>query len=236
MFPDLAKEHLWKLIYQQGKVNMNKISILIVDDHSIVRRGIKSILENEPDYIIIDEAVNGEEAVQKAQELNPDVILMDLVMPGIDGIEAIRRIRESCPSTRILVLTSFSEDEKIFASIKAGAIGYLLKNTPAEDLERAIKSVAKGELHLQSVIAQKVLEEFKPITDCGKPNEVLTVREQQILSLITQGCTNKEIAEKLSISVTTVKTHVSNILSKLHLRDRNEAARIGIRKGFIDRY
>jgi len=215
---------------------MEPINVLIVDDHAVVRRGLRSILEVEQDIEVIGEAADGSEAVQKVKELLPDVVLMDLVMPGMDGITAIRQIRESCPSTRVLVLTSFSEDENIFASIKAGAIGYMLKNVPAEDLERAVRSVARGELHLQAVIAQKVLDEFSPKSVDTSNLANLTTREIEVLTMIARNMTNKEIASELCISIKTVKVHVSNILSKLHSRDRTEAAVYAIRQGLVTDY
>ena len=217
----------------ERKVNLVPISVLIVDDHAVVRRGLRSILESECDIKVVGEATDGVEAIKKVQEFTPDVILMDLVMPGLDGVTAIRRIRELSPNSRVLVLTSFGEDEKVFASIKAGAIGYLLKNVPAEDIERAIRSVACGELHLQAVVARRVLEEFKPLASQPASQVLLTNRETQILTLITRNCTNKEIASELSISIKTVKTHVSNILNKLQSRDRTEAALFAIHRGLV---
>jgi two-component system, NarL family, response regulator LiaR len=212
---------------------MDPIRVLIVDDHSVVRRGLCAILESEPDIELVGEAADGAEAVEKAQRLSPDVVLMDLVMPGVDGITAIRQIRDSCPNTRILVLTSFGEDDKVFASIKAGAIGYLLKNTPAEDLERAIHSVARGELHLQAIIAERVLDEFSQKSVEKINLAKLTEREMDVLAMIARSLTNKEIAAELSISIRTVKVHVSNILNKLHSRDRTEAALYAIQRGLI---
>jgi two-component system, NarL family, response regulator LiaR len=212
---------------------MEPIKVLIVDDHSVVRRGLRAILESEQDIKVVGEAADGAEALEKVRELLPDVVLMDLVMPVVDGITAIRQIRESCPGTRVLVLTSFADDDKVFASIKAGAIGYLLKNSPAEDLERAIHSVARGELHLQAVIAEKVMDEFSP-----KPMETsnlakLTERETEVLTMIARSMTNKEIAAELCISIKTVKVHVSSILNKLHSRDRTEAAVYAIQRGLL---
>lgn len=212
---------------------MEHISVLIVDDHAVVRRGLRAFLESEEDIEAVGEAADGAEAVQKAQELLPDVVLMDLVMPGMDGITATRQIGELTPSSRVLVLTSFSEDEKVFPSIKAGAMGYLLKDVPAEDLGRAIRSVARGEFLLHPEIAKKVLDEFSAIRPEMPFLAKLTPREIEVLILVARGGSNKEIARDLSISVKTVKTHVSNILSKLHVMDRTQAALYAMRQGLV---
>ncbi len=207
------------------------ISVLIVDDHAMVRRGLRAFLESEQDMEVIGEAADGAEAVDKVQDLLPDVVLMDLIMPDMDGITATRQIRQVSPNTRVLVLTSFGDDDKVFASIKAGAIGYLLKDVPAEDLGRAIRSVARGELHLHPEIARKVLDEFNSAHDETPPLTELTGRELEVLSLLARGYSNKEIARDLHISIKTVKTHVSNILSKLHIIDRTQAALYAVRQG-----
>jgi NarL family two-component system response regulator LiaR len=212
---------------------MDRISALIVDDHAVVRRGLRAFLESEEDIEVVGEAADGTEAVQQVRELLPDVVLMDLVMPGMDGITATRQIGEVSPSTRVLVLTSFSEDEKVFSSIKAGAMGYLLKDVPAEDLGRAIRSVARGEFLLHPEIARKVLDEFSAIRPETSPLTRLTPREIEVLTLVAKGRSNKEIARDLGISVKTVKTHVSNILSKLHMMDRTQAALYAMRQGLV---
>ena len=212
---------------------MEYISVLIVDDHAVVRRGLRAFLESEGDIEVVGEAADGAEALQQVQELLPDVVLMDVVMPGMDGITATRKIHEVCPSSRVLILTSFSEDDKIFPSIKAGAQGYLLKDTPAEDLGRAIRSVARGEFLLHPEIASKVLAELSALRREPPPVTDLTPREIEVLSLIAHGYTNREIARELSISVKTVKTHVSNILSKLHMVDRTQAALYAVRQGLV---
>ena len=212
---------------------MERINVLIVDDHDMVRQGLRVFLESEGDIEIVGEAADGVEAVQKAQEYLPDVVLMDMVMPGMNGVAATRQIKETCPSSRVIILTSFGEKENIFPSIKAGAMGYLLKNTPAEDLANAIRTVAKGGFLLHPEIASKVLKEFSaPYPDVHQPTS-LTPREQEVLTLIAGQYTNKEIAQELSISIKTVKTHVSNILSKLHMRDRTQAAIYAVRQGLI---
>lgn len=212
---------------------MERISVLIVDDHAVVRRGLRSFLESEEDIEVVGEASDGAEAVKKVQESLPDVVLMDLVMPGGDGITATRQVHEVSPSSRVLVLTSFGEDEKVFPSIKAGAMGYLLKDVPAEDLGRAIRSVARGELLLHPEIARKVLDEFAVVHSEVPPLTELTPREIEVLTLIARGRSNKEIAQHLQISIKTVKTHVSNILSKLHMMDRTQAAVYAVRQGLV---
>jgi len=212
---------------------MECISVLIVDDHAVVRQGLQAFLESEEGIEVVGEAADGAEAVHKVQEFLPDVVLMDLVMPGMDGITAIRQVREVSPSSRVLVLTSFGENEKVFPSIKAGAMGYLLKDVPAEDLGRAIRSVAKGEFLLHPEIASKVLNEFSTLRLEAPPVSRLTTRETEVLTLVTRGCSNKEIARDLNISVKTVKTHVSNILSKLHMMDRTQAALYAVRHGLV---
>lgn len=212
---------------------MERISVLIVDDHSVVRCGLRMFLETEDDIQVAGEAADGHQAIEMAQELLPDVILMDLVMPGMDGIEATRRICEVIPSSRVLVLTSYGEDEKVFASIKAGAMGYLLKDIPAEDLGRAVRSMARGEFLLDPGIARKVLDEFSQKRPEILPLTRLTPREVEVLSLVARGRSNREISSDLNISIKTVKTHVTNILSKLHAMDRTQAALYAVKHGLI---
>lgn len=207
------------------------IRILIVDDHAIVRKGIRALLATERDLQVVGEVGDGAEAVAQAQTLRPDVILMDLVMPKMDGIEATRQITAKQPGTRVLVLTSFAADDKVFPAIKAGAIGYLLKDSGPDELVQAIHQVHRGEPSLEPSIARKVLTEMsggpqKPLT-----TDPLTERELEILRLIAQGCNNKEIAEKLVIAEMTVRTHVSNVLSKLHLASRTQAALYALKEG-----
>jgi NarL family two-component system response regulator LiaR len=208
-----------------------KIRILIADDHAIVRKGIRALLSTEPDIEVIGEAGNGAEAVALAQKTSPDVILMDLVMPKVDGIEATRQISEQQPGARILVLTSFAADDKVFPAIKAGALGYLLKDSGPDALVQAIHQVHRGEPSLEPSIARKVLTELsappkKPLTA-----DPLTERELDILRLVAQGRSNKDIAEQLVIAEMTVRTHVSNILGKLHLASRTQAALYALREG-----
>jgi len=212
---------------------MDKITVLIVDDHAVVRRGLRAFLESEGDIEVVGEAADGAAALDQVQIEPPDVVLMDLVMPGMDGITATRRIREVAPNSRVLVLTSFGEDDKIFPAIKAGATGYILKDTPAEDLGRAIRSVARGEFLLHPEIASKVLAEITGLGQEPSPPANLTPREVEVLTLVARGDTNQQIAYELGISIKTVKSHVSNILSKLHMADRTQAAVYAVRQGLV---
>ena len=211
---------------------MEKISVLIADDHTVVREGIRFLLEVQDDVEVVGEATNGLEAVELVTQLLPDVVLMALVMPEIDGIEATRRIRAISPSTQVIVLTSFSEDEKVFPAVKAGALSYLLKNVSPADLVKAIHSARNGEPQLHPEIARKLMSELSAETKPNLPQE-LTDREMQVLSLIARGQSNREIATELIISEKTVKTHVSNLLSKLHLADRTQAAIYALKEGLV---
>lgn len=206
------------------------IKILIADDHTVVRNGLRFLIENNETFELIGEAANGEQAVKLAEGLKPDVILMDLVMSPMNGIEAIQRIRETDAQARILVLTSFTDDYKVFPAIKAGAMGYLLKDSSPEQLTQAIIDVYNGEPSLHPRIAIKVMRELKnPSTQLP-----LTDREMDVLKLIAQGLTNQQISERLFISIMTVGTHVRNILGKLHLANRTQAALYALRKGLAD--
>jgi len=208
-----------------------RIRVFIADDHAIVRKGIRAVLEIVPDIEVVGEAVNGRDAVYRVEELEPDVILMDLVMPEMDGIEAIHHIKERQPEARILVLTTFAGEDKIFPAIKAGALGYHLKDSRPEDLARAIRQVYRGESSLHPVIARKVLEELSRPSDRPPTPDPLTQREVEVLRLVAQGLENAEIAEKLVITEATVRTHVSNITSKLHVASRTQAALYALREG-----
>ncbi|MBA7599178.1 Transcriptional regulatory protein LiaR [subsurface metagenome] len=201
---------------------MDRIGVLIVDDHPVVREGLRAFLELHEDLEIVGEAADGVEALEKVGQLVPDVVLMDLVMPRMDGIITIRQIRDLSPSTRILVLTSFSENDKVFPAIKAGAHGYLMKDIRPVELAESIRSVYKGESSLHSEIAKKLMDQLAQ--DAEATEDKLTLRETEVLRLIARGHSNKEIAAALLISEKTVKTHVSNILQKLHLADRTQAA------------
>jgi len=209
----------------------SQIRVLVVDDHVIVRKGIKALLAEIDQIEVIGEAGNGQEAVTQAQTLQPDVILMDLVMPEMDGIEAISQIKNTHPQVRILALTSYSTDDKIFPAIKAGAIGYLLKDSDPQDLIRAIKQVYRGEPSLHPKVAQKVLQELSMPSDRPPTSEPLTEREVEVLALLAKGASNQEIAEQLIIAEATVRTHVSHILDKLHLANRVQAALYALREG-----
>lgn len=212
---------------------MEKISVLIADDHPVVRQGLRTFLELLPDVELVGEATDGEEAVSKVQELLPDVVLMDLVMPQLDGIEAIRRIRTVSPSTQVLVLTSFADDEKVLSAVKAGAAGYLLKDVQPQELAEAVRAVNRGEAQLHPTVAAKLMQE---ISQGGRPaeQELLTGRELEVLRLIARGLSNKLIARELVLSEKTVKTHVSNILSKLHLADRTQAALYAVKQRLVE--
>ncbi|HQY93297.1 MAG: response regulator transcription factor [Caldilinea sp.] len=207
------------------------IRVMIVDDHAIVRKGIRALLTESGDFEIVAEAANGQEAVQRAEEAQPDVILMDLLMPGMDGIEATRQITSSQPKTRLLVLTSFAADNKLFPAIKAGALGYLLKDSSPEELLRAIRQVHRGEPALHPTIARKLLQEIAHPADVEPAPEALTARELDVLRLIAQGLSNQEIADELVVSEATVRAHVSRILGKLHLASRTQAALYAVREG-----
>jgi len=209
----------------------NAIRILVSDDHAIVRKGIRAMLEIVPDIEVVGEAANGREAVTEVERLHPDVILMDLVMPEMDGIEAIRRIQDRQPEARILVLTTFAGEDKIFPAVKAGALGYHLKDSDPEELVQAIRQVYRGESSLHPIIARKVLQELSSPSERLPTPDPLTQREVEVLRLVAQGQDNREIAEKLVISEATVRTHVSNILAKLHLASRTQAALYALREG-----
>jgi NarL family two-component system response regulator LiaR len=207
------------------------IRVFVADDHAIVRKGIAAVLEIVPDIEVVGEAVSGRDAVYLVEQLRPDVILMDLVMPEMDGIEAIRRIKDRQPEARILVLTTFAAEDKIFPAIKAGALGYHLKDSRPEELVQAIREVHRGESSLHPVIARKVLEELSRPSDRPPTPDPLTPREVQVLRLVAQGLENPEIAERLVITEATVRTHVSNITSKLHVASRTQAALYALREG-----
>jgi NarL family two-component system response regulator LiaR len=207
------------------------IDVLVVDDHAIVRRGIRALLAEYEDIQVVGEASDGLEAVAKAQVLNPDVVLMDLVMPGTDGIEATRQITADEPCPRVLVLTSFAGDDKVFPAIKAGALGYLLKDSEPADLVDAIRHVYRGEPSLQPSIAQKVLRELQRPSSRPPAPDPLTDREMEVLRLVAKGMSNPEIAQQLVVTEATVRTHVSNILGKLHLANRVQATLYALTEG-----
>ncbi len=205
------------------------IRILLVDDHSVVRQGLRMFLSLDAELEVIGEAANGVEAVELARRLKPDVILMDLLMPRMDGITAITAIRRELPDTEIIALTSVLEDEKVVGAIKAGAIGYLLKDTQADELCRAIKAAAAGQVQLSPQAAARLMREVR----APESPEQLTGRETDVLRMLAQGLANKEIAQALVIGEKTVKTHVSNILAKLGVPSRTQAALYAVRIGLV---
>lgn len=207
------------------------IRVLVVDDHAIVRRGIRALLTTEPDIELVGEAKNGKEAVSLAESLQPDVILMDLVMPKMDGVEAIRRITARKPEARILVLTSFATNEKVFPAIKAGALGYLLKDSEPELLVQAIRQTCRGETSLHPTIARKLLAELPLSSEQPYTPRQLTESEVEVLQWVAQGQTNQEIADRLAISDAKMHNHIGNILSKLHLASRTQAVLYALREG-----
>ena len=216
--------------------SIDAITVMIVDDHEMVRQGACSYLEAQADISVIAQAGTGEEAVQLVQECIPDVILMDLVMPGMDGVETTRRVKTLSPRTQIIILTSFHQDEFIFPALQAGAISYLLKDVKARDLVDAIRRAARGEATLHPRIAARVIKTFRNLeSEEATPFTSLTGRELEVLKLIAKGCSNENIAGQLVISVGTVKGHVSNILSKLHLVDRTQAAAYAWQAGIVRR-
>lgn len=208
-----------------------KIRIFIADDHAIVREGLRALLATEPDLELVGEANDGAQAVSKARTLKPDVILLDMVMPRMDGLEAIVEIKKNWSEAKIIMLTSFSDDEKVFSAIRSGALGYLLKESSPQDLLQAIHSVARGEGFLSPSIASKVMREINQPPKLPPTKDPLTAREVEILQLVAQGLTNDEIAEKLVLSERTVRTHVSNILAKLQLANRTQAALYALKEG-----
>jgi NarL family two-component system response regulator LiaR len=208
-----------------------KIRVLIVDDHAVVREGLRALIETEPGMELAGEAADGVEAVAETQALQPDVILLDLMMPRKSGIEAIGEIIAADASARILVLTSFAEDDKVFPAIKAGALGYLLKDASPSELLQAIRDVYRGEPSMHPTIARKLMRELRRPAELPPTEEPLTERELEVLQLVARGLSNQEIADELVVSERTVRTHVSNILGKLHLANRTQAALYALREG-----
>jgi DNA-binding NarL/FixJ family response regulator len=208
-----------------------KTRLMIVDDHEVVRMGLRAALEVEPDFTVVAEASNGREAIDKARAHRPDIVLMDVRMDGMDGITACRDIRSELVDTKVLMLTSYAEEETVVAALLAGAAGYVLKNVARARLLEALRSVARGESLLDSKVTRGVLE--KLVAGQGKPapDDDLTAREREVLMLIADGATNKEIAAKLVVSENTARNHVSHILSKLGFSRRSEAAAYAVKKG-----
>jgi two-component system, NarL family, response regulator LiaR len=209
---------------------VDRITVLIADDHPIVRQGLRAFLDLQDEVTVIGEAATGIEAVTKVEELLPDVVLLDLVMPDVDGIEAARRIRDVSPATKVIVLTSYADDEKIFPAIKAGAAGYLLKDVEPQEIATGIRRVQQGEALLHPKIAARLMRE---VTGKEPEGGVLTARELDVLRGLAKGLSNKALAEELVVSEKTVKTHVSNILAKLHLADRTQAALYAVRERLV---
>ncbi len=207
------------------------IRIVLIDDHAIVRKGLRAFLDTYPEIEVVGEASGGAEGVALVARVLPDVALMDLVMPEMDGIEATRQIKQVSPSTQVIVLTSYGEDERIFPAIKAGALSYLLKDVDPDDLVRAIKAARRGEATLHPSVAARLMQELSGAR--SSPLDLLTEREREVLACIARGMSNAEIAEHLIIGERTVKTHVSNILSKLHLQDRTQAALLALRERLV---
>jgi DNA-binding NarL/FixJ family response regulator len=208
------------------------IRVLIVDDHAVVREGLRTFLELQDGIEVAGEAVDGEDAIREAERLRPDVVLMDLVMPNLDGVEAMRELRQRVPGARVIVLTSFLEDERLLPAVRAGAAGYLLKNVQPQELARAIRTAAAGEALLDPAVAARLVEALEEDGRDARA-EQLTPREREVLALIGRGFANKRIALELGIAEKTVKTHVGNVLSKLGVSDRTQAAlyaaRVGLR-------
>ena len=212
------------------------ITILLVDDHEVVRQGVRAFFEAHAEFEVVGEAKNGAEAVKMVEEHIPNVVLMDLIMPGMDGVEATRLIKNISPRTQIVVLTSYHEDEHIFPALQAGALSYILKDVKMDELAQAVKKAAVGEAVLHPHVAARVIQEIhNDKKDEFNPLSYLTNREMEILMLIADGSSNSEIASQLVISMHTVKGHVSNILSKLHLADRTQAAVYAWQKGVVRR-
>lgn len=213
------------------------ITLLIVDDHAVVRRGARAFLDAEEDFAVIGDVGSGAEAVLLAADLVPDVILMDLVMPGMNGVEATRRIKQISPRSQIIVLTSYHDDEHLFPALRAGALSYLLKDVPLSELADAIRKAARGEATIHPHVAARLVQEQEAARGTPHRNVTLYIllseREREVLHLIALGCSNGEIARRLVISEKTVKSHVGNILSKLHLEDRTQAAVFAWREGLV---
>ena len=210
------------------------IRILIADDHAMVREGIRSFIQVNPDLEVVGEAADGVDAVEQALALQPDVILLDIMMPRLDGIGAIKQLKEAGSPARILVITSFAEDHQVFPAIKAGAQGYLLKDSTPHELSQAIRDVYRGEPCLDPTVARKLMDELSREPDLPPTEEPLTERELEVLKLIAQGYSNREIGEQICLSERTVGKYASNILDKLHLANRTQAALYALREGIAD--
>jgi len=209
------------------------IRVLIADDQALVRKGLHALISTKSEIEVVGEAADGDQAVREARTLQPDVILLDLVMPRTDGLGAIQEIKQENAEARILVLTGFAEDERVFAAIKAGALGYLLKESSPTELIQAIGAVSRGEAYLSPTITLKLVRELRRPSSLPLTEDPLTGREVEVLKLVAQGLSNQEIADKLVISERTVGAHISTILSKLHLANRTQAALYALREGLV---
>jgi DNA-binding NarL/FixJ family response regulator len=207
----------------------DEIRVLIADDQQLVREGLHVLLDLISDIGVVGEASNGVEAIERARQLEPDVILMDVQMPELDGVGATRQIREACPEVKVIILTTFDDDEYVFEGLRAGAAGYLLKDVPSEQLAEAIRAASRGEAFIHPSVTRKVVAEFTRLSERERVRreqplvEPLSARELEVLALLAEGLSNREIADRLYIAAGTVKNHVSNILSKLNARDRTQA-------------
>ncbi len=210
------------------------IRVLLADDHAVVREGLEAILETQPDIEVIGTAKNGREAIALARELEPDVLLTDIEMPFVDGVAVVAALHESHPHIHTLILTSFSDDRRVFAAIKAGALGYLLKDTPRQQLLKSLREVAQGQASLHPAIAMKVLREMNAGSAETDPATTLTDRELETLRYLAQGLTNQEISTAMTVHVRTIAKYVGSILTKLHLANRTQAALYALRNGISE--
>ena len=231
---------------------MNKIRVLLADDQDIIRTGLTIILNHQADLEVVGQAADGVEAVEFAKQMQPDVILMDIKMPRLNGIQATRQIMAALPKTQIIILTTYDTDDWVFDGIRAGAVGYLLKDASGDNLAEAVRGAMRGESQIDPTVARKVLREFQHVTAAHRPAEALTPgnavpaaaeeeplekltdREEEILKLLAAGLSNKEIAQQLSLSEGTVKNHISAILAKLHANDRTQAVLTALKRGLVD--
>ncbi|WNR45523.1 response regulator transcription factor [Paenibacillus roseipurpureus] len=210
------------------------IKVLLVDDHEMVRIGLAAVLGTEDGIEVVGEASNGHDGIRLAQEYRPDVVLMDLVMEGMDGIETTRKLLQLYPECKVIVLTSFLDDEKMYPVIEAGAFSYLLKTSRASEIAQAIRAAAKGQSILESQVASKIMNRFRTPKPAAEPHEELTDREMEVLRLIAKGKSNQELADELFIGVKTVKFHVTNVLAKLGVEDRTQAAIYAFKHGLAE--
>ncbi|MDF2649304.1 MAG: liaR1, partial [Paenibacillus sp.] len=210
------------------------IKVLLVDDHEMVRIGLAAVLGTEDGIEVVGEASNGQDGIRLAQEYRPDVVLMDLVMEGMDGIETTRKLLQLYPDCKVIVLTSFLDDEKMYPVIEAGAFSYLLKTSRASEIAQAIRAAAKGQSILESQVASKIMNRFRQPKPAAEPHEELTDREMEVLRLIAKGKSNQELADDLFIGVKTVKFHVTNVLAKLGVEDRTQAAIYAFKHGLAE--